>query len=58
MLFLFFGFGKKDWKFLVIIMVFAAIDELSQHYIPGRIISMYDFVFNLSGVGLAYWILS
>lgn len=58
MLFLFFGFGKKNWKFLFIIILFAAVDELSQYYIPGRIISIYDFVFNLSGVGFAYWVLS
>ena len=58
MLFLFFGFGKKNWKFLLVTILFAAINELSQYYIPGRIISLYDFVFNLSGVGLAYWVLS
>jgi len=58
MVFLFFGFGKKNWKFLFIIILFAAIDELSQYYFPGRVISIYDFVFNLSGVGFAYWVLS
>ena len=57
-LFFFLGFGEKNWKFLSFIILFAVIDELSQYYIPGRVISIYDFVFNLSGVGVAYWVLS
>jgi VanZ family protein len=57
-LFFFLGFGEKNWKFLSLIILFAMIDELSQYFIPGRVISVYDFAFNLSGVGLAYWVLS
>ncbi len=58
MLFFFFGFGKKNWKFIFVILLFAAVNELSQYYVPGRVVSIYDFVFNLSGAGIAYWILS
>ncbi len=57
-LFLFFGFGKKNWKFVIFVTLFAVLDEASQYYVPGRIVSIYDFIFNLSGVGIAYWVLS
>ncbi|MBN1694365.1 VanZ family protein [candidate division WOR-3 bacterium] len=57
-LLLFFGFGKKSWKFLFLFIFFAAIDELCQYYVPGRFVSIYDLIFNLSGVGIAYWVLA
>jgi VanZ family protein len=57
-LLLFFGFGKKSWKFLFLFILFAAIDELCQYYVPGRFVSIYDLIFNLSGVGIAYWVLA
>jgi VanZ family protein len=57
-LFFFFGYGKKNWKFLFLIGFFAGICELYQYYVPGRCVSIYDFVFNLSGVGIAYWVLT
>lgn len=57
-LFFFFGFGKKSWKFLFFFGLFAVIDELLQYYVPGRFVSIYDFIFNLSGVGIAYWVLA
>ncbi len=57
-LFFFFGFGKKSWKFLFFIALFAGLSELFQYYVPGRFVSIYDFVFNLSGVGIAYWVLT
>ncbi len=57
-LFLFFGFGKKNRKFLIGVSIFAIINELSQYYIPGRIVNVYDVLFNLSGAGLAFWVLT
>jgi VanZ family protein len=57
-LFFFFGFGKKSWRFLFLIVLFAVINEFFQYYVPGRIVSVYDFIFNLSGVGIAYWVLT
>jgi VanZ family protein len=56
-LFFFFGFGKRNWKFLLGVSIFAVINELCQYYIPGRVVSIYDIMFNLSGVGLAFWML-
>lgn len=57
-LFFFLGFGRKNWRFLYFMVFFAAICELYQYYIPGRFVSVYDFVFNLSGVGIAWWALT
>jgi VanZ family protein len=57
-LFLFFGFGKKNWWFLFFFIVFAVIDELCQYYVPGRFVNIYDLVFNVSGIGIAYWVLA
>ena len=57
-LFFFFGFEKKHWRFLFLVLLFAVANELFQHYIPGRCVSVYDFVFNLAGLGIAFWILS
>jgi VanZ family protein len=57
-LLLFFGFGKKNRKFVVVFLLFAVINELWQYYIPGRVVNIYDALFNLSGVGLAFWVLS
>jgi len=57
-LLLFFGFGKRSWRFLFFFVFFAAIDELYQYYVPGRFVSVYDLIFNLSGVGIAYWVLA
>jgi VanZ family protein len=57
-LLLFFGFGKKNWKFVFGFLLFAVINELWQYYIPGRVVSIYDALFNLSGVGLTFWVLS
>jgi VanZ family protein len=57
MLFFFLGFGKKNWKFLSGILLFAVINELWQYYIPGRIVSVYDIMFNIFGAGLAFWVL-
>ena len=57
-LFFFFGFGKKNWRYLFFIVLFAGVNEFYQYYVPGRIVSLYDLVFNLSGVGIAYWVLT
>jgi len=57
-LFYFFGFADRKRSFLYLIVLFAILSELSQRYIPGRFVSPYDFVFNLSGLGIAYWVLS
>jgi VanZ family protein len=57
-LFYFLGFADKKRSFLYLIVLFAIISELSQHYVPGRFVSPYDFVFNLSGLGIAWWVLS
>lgn len=57
-LFFFFGFNKKSWKILFFFILFAGINELYQYYVPGRDVNIFDFVFNLSGVGIAYWILT
>lgn len=58
MLFYFLGFGKKSWKVLFFFGLFAAINEFSQYYIPGRDVNTYDLVFNFFGVGIAYWVLT
>ena len=57
-LFLFLGFGKKNWKILFFIALFAGLSELCQNYVPGRCMNIYDFLFNLSGVGITYWVLT
>ena len=57
-LFFFLGFGKRSWKVLFFFCLFAGINEFSQYYVPGRDVNIYDFVFNLSGVGIAYWVLT
>jgi VanZ family protein len=57
-LFYFLGFGNKKRSFFPLICLFAIICELSQYYVPGRFVSIYDFIFNLSGLGIAYWVLS
>ena len=57
-LFFFLSFGKKNWKVLLFFGLFAGINEFCQYYVPGRDVNIYDFVFNLSGVGIAYWVLT
>lgn len=57
-LFFFFGFGKKNWRVLIFFSIFATINELFQYYVPGRFVSVYDLAFNLSGIGIAYWVLN
>ena len=57
-LFYFLGFKEKKRSFLYLIVLFAILSELSQYYVPGRFVSPYDFVSNLSGLGIAYWVLS
>lgn len=57
-LFIFFGFGERSWKILISIGIFAVLDEVLQYYVPGRVVNFYDLFFNLSGIGLAFWVLS
>jgi len=57
-LFYFLGFEDKRRSFLYLIVLFSILSELSQYYVPGRFVSAYDFVFNLSGLGIAYWVLN
>ena len=57
-LFLFFGFGKKNRWFLFFFILFAVIDELWQHYVPGRFVNIYDLISNVSGIGITYWVLA
>lgn len=57
-LFYFLGFANKKRSFLLLVFLFAFINELSQYYVPGRFVSAYDFVCNLSGLGISYWVLS
>ncbi len=57
-LFYFLGFANKNRSFFLFIFLFAVLSELTQYYVPGRFVSVYDFVFNLSGLGIAYWVLT
>ena len=57
-LFYFLGFANKNRSFFLFIFLFAVLSELTQYYVPGRFVSVYDFAFNLSGLGIAYWVLT
>jgi len=55
--FLFFSYGKKNWEFLWIIAIIAIVDEIHQHFIPGRCMSYYDLIADFLGGGLTFWVL-
>lgn len=37
------------WLVLVVVVIFALIDEIHQHYIPGRYSDIWDWIADLSG---------
>lgn len=48
-------------KGFLLIIVLAALEELHQHYIPGRTVNPVDFVCDIAGmllIGLVWWISS
>lgn len=56
-LFLFFAYGKVGWKFLLMIFVIAAVDEAHQFFIPGRMSSFFDVIWDFAGAGVTFYIL-
>jgi len=49
--------GRKNWKFFSLIVIIAIIDELHQHFIPGRSVSFFDLGADFLGGGLTFWLL-
>ena len=56
-IFLFYSFGKKNWKFFTIIIIIAIIDEIHQRFIPCRSMSYFDLGANFLGGGITFWLL-
>lgn len=56
-IFLFFSYGKRNWKFLFLVAIVALLDEVHQYYIPGRCMSIYDFGADMIGAGMTFWVL-
>jgi len=50
----------KDWKLTIVILIYllllllAGLDEYHQTYIPGREVSLYDFMANSAGIIIGF----
>ena len=50
----------KDWKLTIVILIYlfllllAGLDEYHQTYIPGREVSLYDFMANFAGIIIGF----
>jgi len=50
----------KDWKLTIVILIYlfllllAGLDEYHQTYIPGREVSLYDFMANSAGILIGF----
>lgn len=43
---------RPTWYGILLIIVFAALEELHQHWIPGRTVNPIDFGFDVAGLGM------
>lgn len=47
---------KKTLLLYVILLLSAGLDEWHQHYIPGRSVTIYDFLANATGLIVAFFL--
>ena len=47
------NYVKRFCTIAVVCLIYAAIDEITQSFVPGRVTDFYDFVADSIGVGLA-----